>query len=95
MALQYYSSSGNSSSATIIIIGDGTSLSINIDLEVPSLNFSLKANKPLTAIFTGQSGPSFTGVLNGDRTSITLTFSSPPASGSSAVISMQLYFGGQ
>lgn len=93
MALGYVSEAGSNvgSFAELILVGDGTSTSINIDLTLPPLSFDLKGNKPVNAL-TNSSGVSVT--LNSDRVSITLTTSTTLTAGQQIQAFVQLVFAG-
>jgi hypothetical protein len=94
MALGYISQAGSNvgSLLELVLVGDGTSTSINIDLTLPPLGFDLKGNKPIEAL-TNTSG--FSVALNSDRVSVTIITPTTLSNGQQTQVFVQLVFEGQ
>lgn len=94
MALTYTINGGSLGQPNILVIGDGTSTSIDIDLTIPPFNFDYKGNKPIIISNVQFSLGSGEVALDTSRTSVTITFDTPLANNQRSSITFALGFNG-
>jgi len=94
MALKYsFGGTTTSASPIFFIVGDGSSTEINIDFTLPPFNYDYKGNKPVAIKSVNITGA--TAVLNSDKVSVTITFTTAPSNDSTVSASFSFLFNGQ